>query len=144
MSPSYQILKPGVSTQNVDIEIRNVACKDVTITRNEQLCHVFQARLVDSSDIQPVLHDGDNSHIKEIYLQPAENLDSSQVNEVKKLLEKWLHVFSLHDLDLGHATKSSTFTDILNIGRMKEASKPCKRQAKVMEKKLAAERNWCC
>ena len=80
MSPSYQILKPGVSTQNVDVEIRNVSCKDVTISRNEQLCHVFQARLVDSSDIQSVLHDGDNSDMREIYHQLAENLDSTQVN----------------------------------------------------------------
>ena len=107
LSPSYQNLTPLASIQNVELEIRNMSKRDVTIPRKTTLCQVYQATKVFSQNIDGIPRNTDfiPPVMEEMCKQLQETLEPEQVREVKEHLNKWQEVFSLHDLDLGHTSK---------------------------------------
>ena len=107
ISPCYQNLTPFASIQNVELEIRNMSKRDVTIPRKTTLCQVYQATKVVPQNIDGIPRNTDfiPPVMEEMCKQLQETLEPEQVREVKEHLNKWQEVFSLHDLDLGHTSK---------------------------------------
>ena len=91
----------------MELEIRNMSKRDVTIPRKTTLCQVYQATKVFSQNIDGIPRNTDfiPPVMEEMCKQLQETLEPEQVREVKEHLNKWQEVFSLHDLDLGHTSK---------------------------------------
>ena len=113
MSPCLLHLEPEHAAQCVGVEISNFSEKPVTIPANRPLCDVFQVTVVPPDKCEADMRRtgctgrmelGSERGLFEEHFTPylREHLTPVQVEEVCALVNKWKHVFSQHDMDLGH------------------------------------------
>ena len=110
--PAFYDLKPGVSNQKLDIHLKNMSLKEITLQPQSKICDVYRAtqllpEFVHSLDVsqQSIVQTKESSSkpdfTDQFTSQLRTNLSTEQVIEVKDLLRKWKSTFSQHDLDLG-------------------------------------------
>ena len=115
MSPCLLHLEPEHAAQCVGVEISNYSEKPVTIPANRPLCDVFQVTVVPPDKCEADMRRtgctgrmalGSERGLFEEHFTPylRQHLTPVQVEEVCALVNKWKHVFSQHDMDLGHTS----------------------------------------
>ena len=126
LTPSVHFLNAGVNSHRVKVLVHNISDRDITIPAKFDIADMYNVDIVHSIDqpdhkvgefrevscssqINTEVHDPlDLPDIAESEFQHffketlMKNLEPPQVEEVLKELSHWRHVFSLHDLDLGH------------------------------------------
>jgi transposase InsO family protein len=110
VAPCYSRVS-GTSSR-VAVQIQNLCNKSVTIPANTPICELHRVSTVESS---PLLEgEGDNHDtaeqlspdkaravVERFKLDAETHLEEEQVAQIDRLLLKYSHVFSQHDLDLG-------------------------------------------
>ena len=104
----------SAATSRVPVRIQNFSAKDVTIPAKTSLCDLHPVSLVERVDMpQSSTKPTESSDGKNAGLLPEKldlshlrsELSSDQMKQVEVLLQKYSHVFSKHDLDLGHTDR---------------------------------------
>ncbi len=122
VSPGLLHLSSGKSAERCSVEIVNLSGRAVTIPAKSSLGDLYSVSVVPASHAgteapdtaasmrvagEPLSQTRRDTDV-DAFLQQfdealQQHLSSDQVSEVQTLLRRWTHVFSLHDLDLGHA-----------------------------------------
>ena len=99
--PAFYDLKPGVLNQKLDIHLKNMSLKEITLQPQSKICDVYRAtqllpEFVHSLDVslQSIVQTKESSSkpdfTDQFTSQLRANLSTEQVTEVKDLLQKWI------------------------------------------------------
>ena len=97
ITPSVQeVNTKGLSFQLLGIDVRNFNNHDVTIPYNTVLCSLQPVTVLPQTDCNDDTN-AEPSFVEQFTI--GDDLTTFQKQELIKLLVKWKHVFSSHDLD---------------------------------------------